>query len=135
MAGDFTLKSGQKSDYKIECDALTPEDWMGLAVMAMHILPKFKRAYGVPRGGVPFADALNTLSRQRYDVLPADSPSLVCEDVWTTGGSMRAFRDREFSRAAIDAGFVIGVCVFARNPPEDWVRVVTAPWVNRVWCP
>jgi hypothetical protein len=56
--GDFTLASGASSLWKIECDALTPEDWQALAQMAVEILPPFGEVVGVPRGGVPFADAL-----------------------------------------------------------------------------
>lgn len=37
--GEFTLASGQASRWKIECDALTPEDWDALALMTMERFP------------------------------------------------------------------------------------------------
>jgi hypothetical protein len=39
--GDFHLHSGQKSKYKINCDALTDEDWRTLAMMLVERLPLF----------------------------------------------------------------------------------------------
>ena len=41
--GDFTLASGQRSRWKIECDNLLAEDWQALAVIAAEILPPFTR--------------------------------------------------------------------------------------------
>lgn len=111
--GDFTLRSGAKSAWKIECDVLTPDDWAALAKMAAEILPPFGFVYGVPRGGVPFAHAL-----QEYASDYCLDPVLIAEDVVTTGGSMERYR------AEHDPGIatrVIGVCVFARGPCPEWV--------------
>jgi len=41
--GKITLNSGKKSFFKIECDALTEEDWDCLAEIAMEeVIPGFK---------------------------------------------------------------------------------------------
>jgi orotate phosphoribosyltransferase len=106
QTGDFTLRSGQRSRWKIACDALTTDDWKTLAMMAAEILPPFGRVEAVPRGGLLFAISLN-----KY-INPDSSVLLICEDVVTTGGSVERIRDGR------DA---IGVCVFARGPVPSWV--------------
>lgn len=106
--GDFTLASGRKSAWKIECDALSWQEWDTLALMASEILPQFGEVVGVPRGGVAFAEAL-----ARY---ATDGPLLIAEDVVTTGGSMQTLRNT-FSQTRP----VIGVTVFARSACPLWI--------------
>jgi hypothetical protein len=84
----FKRASGSMSDWKIECEALTANDWEALAVMAVALLPPFGRVAGVPRGGVPFADAL-----RRYTDPNSWSVVLIAEDVVTTGASMERVRN------------------------------------------
>jgi orotate phosphoribosyltransferase len=112
--GDFTLRSGVAARWRIECDALTADDWAGLAAMAAEILPPFGAVEGVPRGGIPFADALKKYASR--------GPLLLVEDVCTTGGSM------ERHRAGREA---IGVCAFARGVPPAWVTPVLVVTTNR----
>lgn len=113
QVGDFVLRSGLRSGWKIECDALSEGDWAAAALMAAEILPPFGRVEGVPRGGVPFALALARHATR--------GPLLIAEDVVTTGGSMERFR------AGREA---IGVALFGRGSPPDWVtplfRMATA---------
>lgn len=105
--GDFKLASGTTSPWKIECDAFTPEDWKALARMAFDLLPPFSRVEGVPRGGLPFAEAL------REYCSPLSDRLLIAEDVVTTGNSIERFRD---GREAM------GVTVFVRgNLLPSWV--------------
>ena len=107
--GDFTLHSGSKSQYKIECDALTENDLKALAVMLVERLPPFGAVKGVPRGGLPIAEALRPYV--------TDGPCLIVDDVWTTGNSMRAFRAE-----MLCASF--GAVLFARNQVESWVAAL-----------
>ena len=121
QTGDFTLRSGKKSKWKIECDALSDSDWAGLAAMAAEILPPFRYARGVPSGGLPFAEAL-----QRYATGQMFDPILIAEDVCTTGGSMVRFR-HSISGVGdgepVPVSEYIGVCVFAREPTwPEWVK-------------
>lgn len=98
--GPFTLPSGETTHFKIECDALTEDDWKALARLAVELLPPFGRVEGVPRGGIPFADAL-----QQYTT-PNDETLLIADDVWVTGISWKRhcnYRD------------AIGVVAFTRN--------------------
>lgn len=106
--GDFTLASGAKSRWKIDCDALTPGDWEALAAMAADVLPPFGEVEGVPTGGEPFARAL-----RKYRTRDGLDPLLIAEDVLTTGASMERCRG-----GLADA---VGVCVFARGPCPAWV--------------
>lgn len=108
--GCFALHGGWKSAWKIDCDALTAEDWDGLALMAMEFLPPFGSVEGVPTGGLAFADALRPYATQ--------GPVLLADDVLTTGGSL------ERQRAGREA---IGVVAFARGPCPDWVQAVFSP--------
>ncbi len=115
--GEFVLRSGQRSEWKIEADALTPDDWEALAKMASEILPPFGAVHGVPRGGVPFANALRKYSRACSTGIPR--PVLIAEDVCTTGGSMERFRA---GLGSLASGWPsIGVCVFARGECPGWV--------------
>lgn len=116
--GSFTLRSGQKSNWKIECDALTTDDWMALARMAAEILPPFRKVYGVPRGGIPFATCLEAYAKGGMS-----DPILIAEDVVTTGNSMVDFRQKislELGRKEYVL-HCIGVCVFARSKCLPWV--------------
>jgi orotate phosphoribosyltransferase len=105
--GDFTLHSGAKSKWKIECDALTSADWEALAQIASEILPPFGYVEGVPCGGIPFAIAL------RKHITPDSITLLIAEDVTTTGASLNRYRD---GRA-----MTVGVVAFCRGVCPEWV--------------
>lgn len=113
--GDFTLASGVKSPWKIECDALTLDDWGTLALMLAERLPPFSVVYAVPDGGLLLAEAL--------DDYASEGPALVVDDVWTTGGSMQ----RYISRYRINWEIApLKAVVFARTRvPEGVVALFT----------
>lgn len=77
--GNFTLSSGNPSAWNIECEALTPADWATLAYLTAQRAKEFRDVVGVPRGGLPFADALRPYAVDA-------GPILVVDDVLTTGG-------------------------------------------------
>jgi orotate phosphoribosyltransferase len=118
MAGDFTLRSGKKSGYKVECDALTTADWEGIAAAIVEegILPPFSGVSGVPRGGIPLADAM------RKYVTPEARTLLICEDIVTTGGSMERWREELRRDPAVKFDDYVGVCFIARGRCPDWVK-------------
>ena len=122
QTGDFTLASGAKSRWKIDCDGLTADDWAALAAMAVEVLPPFFSVTGVPRGGDPFAAAL-----ERYCSSNVSDGLLIAEDVVTTGASIerrRAYCRQHWTAAAFG---IRGVCVFARPVWTPGVR----GWVRR----
>lgn len=118
----FVAHSGGTLHWKIECEALTDADWRCLALMAASMLPPFNRVVGIPRGGVPFADAL------RSHVTPGAHAWVLADDVWTTGGSMRealeALRHPHVPEDEID--WPVGVVAFSRSPDPlpIWCRAV-----------
>ena len=119
QAGHFVLRSGVTSKWKIECDALCPSDWEGLAAIAAEILPPFGEAVGVPRGGLPFAEALQA------HAVPGHRTLLIAEDVVTTGGSIARFvADNPAAPERWDK--VIGVAAFARGACPGWVTPLFA---------
>lgn len=102
--GSVTLNSGQVAEFKIDCDALTGDDWNCIAFLLSKRLPRFGSVEGVPRGGMMLAEKLVQYITQ--------GPLLIVDDVLTTGGSM------ERHRAGRDA---IGAVLFARSIPDEWI--------------
>jgi hypothetical protein len=111
--GRFRLHSGADSLWKIECDALTQEDWETLALVVAAYAGPFGRVVGVPRGGLALAKAL-----EAYTV-PA-SPALVVDDVLTTGRSMLDLMQEISAKGASVKGWV----VFARGPCPHGVQAL-----------
>jgi hypothetical protein len=107
QAGDVTLHSGERSDFKINCDALMASDFAALANMLVRRIAPFSRVEGVPRGGLRWAEVLNI-----GGYCTPGEPLLIVDDVLTTGASM------EQQRAGRDA---IGAVIFARGPCPSWV--------------
>lgn len=104
--GNRRLHSGELTDWKIECDALTDQDYDALARMLAQRLPAFGAVEGVPRGGLRLMEALAPYANK-------DSyPLLIVDDVLTTGGSLETHRD---GRPAI------GAVLFARGACPPWV--------------
>ena len=106
--GDFTLNSGAKSSWKIECDALTDEDIAGLAEMISLAVGGFSDVIGVPRGGLKLAKALQKYKKSYY-------PTLIVDDVLTTGGSM------ERMKKSLGNFVFIGAVIFARGKCPAWI--------------
>ena len=107
--GAITLSSGLASDWKIECDALTDEDWATLA----HKIGQqyyFGAVVGVPTGGLKLAAALQPYCRSGYPAL------LVVDDVLTTGASILKTMAEVSSPFPERGYFTFGVVVFARGP-------------------
>jgi len=108
--GEFKLHSGEKSNYKIDCDALSEEDINNLAFMIAE-KTYFGKVYAIPQGGLRLAYALSFYENR-------SGPILIADDVLTTGGSM------EKAKKLFPGKEVKGVVIFARCTPPNWVRAV-----------
>ena len=113
---DFKSHSGLDLTWKIEMDALTPNEWECIAHMIMEHTPPFREAVGIPRGG-------NILGRfmNKHGTGQRQDPICIVDDVLTTGGSMEEFRRKRQWRNPTE---YIGGVVFARSKPPDWVKVL-----------
>ena len=115
--GDFISHAGLPLGWKLECDALSAEDWRCLAKMIREREHRpWYKAVGIPRGGVQLGEYLN-----EYSSGNKQDPILIADDVYTTGTSFREFKKNGY---AFDPA--IYWCVFARNPidPEHKVNAL-----------
>ena len=103
------------SDWKIECDALTDEDWETLAAMVSRRVA-FKMVLGVPRGGHKLRKPL-----MKYIQDDPTLPVLIVDDVLTTGRSMEALKATVEEGLEVD---LVGYVVFARGECPPWVRAL-----------
>ena len=108
---DFVGASGIPLTWKIECDALTDDDWDCIAYVGSQMLSPFVIAVGVPTGGERLAKAMN-----KYATPTSLSP-LVVDDVWTTGKSFNEFK-RAFEKTycLFSKQNILGFVAFARGP-------------------
>ena len=119
--GDFKLHSGEKSSYKIECDALTNDDWKALASIVFKMVGLFSSVEGVPEGGLKLAKELSFF-------VSNTGPHLIVDDVLTTGASMEALWQKNLADSfyspyrTIDGKAIVGVVIFARGPCLPWIR-------------
>ena len=110
--GNFKSHSGEILPWKIACDRLRLEDWECLAVMLTEMIGPFGSVEGVPRGGIPFANAVSRYTTQ--------GPLLIVDDVFTTGRSMEAHRAGRRS---------LGAVVFSRGAVvPGWVTPIFRMW-------
>jgi len=117
--GDFISHAGLPLKWKIECDAISPEQWSALATMIMDYQKEpFSKVVGIPRGGLALQYALEPY------ITEGDHPWLVVDDVYTTGTSFREFCTTK------ETMFAYKWCVFARKPipsMEDINALFTMP--------
>jgi len=107
---DFISHAGIPMSWKIECDAITDDEWRCLAKMVMdHQTRPFYKAVGIPRGGLKFAEAMN-----EYASGNDTDQIMICDDVFTTGTSMLDFIKEEYPMWSMGQGY--RWVVFARKP-------------------
>lgn len=107
--GEFTLHSGSKSNFFIDCDALPDESWEALAHELYERIPRFRKVIGIPRGGIKLAEALKP-----YRFPNPEYPILIVDDVLTTGNSMEVERQK-YNES------VIGAVIFSRGTCPKWI--------------
>lgn len=105
----FRLHSGGEAHFKIECDGLTDEDWNTLAFIVSQKY-EFSKVVGIPFGGLKFAKALAPYQSNI-------GPTIIVDDVLTTGQSMEAVRLQVGQES-------FGVVAFARGECPSWIHPV-----------
>jgi orotate phosphoribosyltransferase len=110
--GHFTLHSGSRSAFKIECDALTDDDWKSLAFIISKRI-KFREVHGIPKGGLHLEYHLS-----QYSTHNELDPYLIVDDVLTTGNSMIQKRNE------LNSDNVIGLVVFSRDNCPSWITPI-----------
>jgi hypothetical protein len=125
--GDFTLHSGAKAKWKLECDALADADWKALAEMIAQMVGPFSSVEGIPQGGLKLAEYL--------DKYKTSEPGfhLIVNDVLTTGGSLIRARAAYLADPAHSATQVDGAVVFAQGRCPAWVRALFQ-MPRGLWC-
>src|SRR3989344_3316474 len=106
----FVSHVGLVLPFKIDCDALSDEDIETLACIVARKFT-FNRVYGIPRGGVRLAHAL-----EKY--VSPEGPLLIVDDVLTTGKSM------EEAKKKYGDENTIGVVIFARGACPPWIQAI-----------
>ena len=112
---DFVSHAGKHLHWKIECDAISEKEWECLAYMIKEIEGQpWRKAVGIPRGGVPLGNALD-----KYSTGNIDHPLLIADDVYTTGTSFKEFKEEYYPNEA-----TLQWCVFAREPTVGKVKAL-----------
>ena len=114
---DFKSHSGLSLNWKIECEALSDDEWNTISNMIMKSSPPFSKALGIPKGGVRLAALLN-----EHATGNEKDPVCIVDDVLTTGESMEYFLE-QYSRNRRPC-VAIGWVVFARVSTPSWVRAL-----------
>lgn len=112
LKGDVILSSGQKSDFKIDCDGLSDDDIKCIAYLISKNI-WFKDVIGVPTGGIRLQNEL-----KQYAIDDHTLPLLICDDVVSTGKSM------EKLRLESNQDNVVGVAIFARGKHPSWIKSI-----------
>jgi len=120
--GHFTLHSGGKSWFKINCDSLSDDDIDFLAeYIITYIKPyleEFDYVYGIPSGGVRLAASLNNKLNLAFNQDSELERILIADDVYTTGQSFILEKNIIEKAGNIVVG---GVVIFARRQCWAWV--------------
>ena len=121
---DFISHSGLPLTWKIECDAISDDEWKTLAKIVKEYEPKpWCEVLGIPRGGLKFAAALD-----EYSTRSSNHPLLIADDVYTTGKSFRDFSNNFPDKE------LLKWCVFTRNAiKEDVNALFTLPIKRKIY--
>ena len=118
--GKFILHSGEKSDFKIDCDNLTDEDLETLAwIVAREWRLEYHAVKGIWRGGSKFAEKLRRYTKEWNNF--GENTLLIVDDVLTTGKSMDEMYETWRHTKSMN---VKGIVIFSRGKCPSWVRPI-----------
>jgi orotate phosphoribosyltransferase len=123
--GDFTLHSGEKSWWRIDCDSFTDSEIELLAKMIRHRNGAFHQVRYPESHPGSFVHKLSTaLQRYKSDFVGRGFSVLVVDDVLTTGASVEEIKEQAIKEIALEGVEVWGVVIFARGKCPDWVTPI-----------
>jgi orotate phosphoribosyltransferase-like protein len=112
---DIIGHAGGRLTWKIECDALSRDEWITLAKMLLiYERRPFRQAVGIPTGASILGNILDKFATGN----PKD-PVLVVDDVYTTGTSFKEFKAEKYPDEHI-----IQWVIFARKPTTNDVNAL-----------
>ena len=127
----FTLHGGTKTDWKIECDALSSHDWAALARVTKAIVQPYTNVYSIRHGGDMLALCLRVDGPPVGPSFPTLPPTkqhwLIVDDVCTTGDSFKEAHAK-LRELGVPVKNIEGVCAFARGPYPAWVKPIFRLW-------
>lgn len=113
--GPFKSHSGLTLGFKIECDALTDEDWKTFSVLIAAKVGRYSHVIGVKHGGSQLATYLC-----EWSTYEGTDPVIIVDDVLTTGASIEDAR-----KEWVSSGWEVrGIVLFARGECPDWVTPI-----------
>ena len=132
---DFISHAGNPLTWKIECDALSDDDWACIAHMIVEreIRP-FSKVIGIPRGGKKLEKALQPyINEDKYRNnlgVWMSHKILIVDDVWTTGTSFAEFTEIQLVKEDIEFAGWFGWTAFARNfiPVHSKINALLRMW-------
>lgn len=104
--GWFKSHSGLQLPWKVDCDSFNNSDWENIGKIIRWKFA-FSEVIGIPTGGTKLAAVLASYCEPNY-------PTLLVDDVLTTGKSMESFRKTSPNPT-------IGVVIFARGICPNWI--------------
>lgn len=123
----LSLSSGGRSDWLIDCAALSDNSLVVLARIGNRLLGPFDWIFGVPKGGVLFSHAMY-MHRARTNPEMGFHRLLIVDDVMTTGRSMEEQAAAMLEAFPGDKLVIQGLVIFSRLPPgepgPEWVRSI-----------
>jgi hypothetical protein len=112
---DFISHAGLPLTWKLECDAISDNEWITLAHMIREYEDQnWQYAVGIPTGATKLGEILT-----RYGTGSVKDPVLIVDDVYTTGKSFIDFEAKHYADKK-----VIKWAVFARKPTENGVKAL-----------
>lgn len=119
--GDFTLHSGDKSWWRIDCDAFTDSEIELLAKLIAEKVGEFNEiTFPISHPGSCVPKLAKALDRYKEYKESKVLIQLVVDDVLTTGNSIQLYKDYEKHNGVICKGAVI----FARGECPEWVTSI-----------